>query len=680
MTDHLFRRSHTWWVRLVVPKKLRQILGRREFIQSCRTTDVNEAKALASILLGKWRLQLLDLRSSAMTSDIEKLLSEHEPTSLDGLMTTGEAADQLGVSVDKVFNAIGHRHLRLWCRVVWVKGWVFERASNVVDRTFVTPSGVRMRSTPPIVQPSFEDFPNAYEYTEHGLVEIHRAFDVLHEIKECREPRITIRAVELKPSGVLFPTDPLVIELDKFLIDGRTFLKCRNKLKEQIPDDQIKKVRESHSNKQQIDQAATLGRKADASYIEAVDAFVDQRLSRTNGNPKEIARLKRSLLLFSDFMGNLRLADISTDTIRHFRDEFLRKVPSRLNHAEAHFGTQGLVETLKAIEDSKSDWPSISPREQDERISTLCRLFKWLKGEWLNIDISEPIRGVSVMTKEQQKEQKLQQKETQRKSFTTEDLSLIFDQSWFKTGNGNLAEASGINRMWATFEYWFPLIAIHGGERISEICQLHLDDIKQTDKGTWYFDINEDTSDKNLKNKDSKRLVPIHPTLIECGLIEWVQVLRDAGFRRLFPELAWGTATRYRKEPVRRMSATLKALGMERDGTKVFHSFRHTVNNILIRQDMDKGLSDLPRKRLLGHTVGESVNTRHYFDGFGADELAPYVASLDTGIKIPAKFDMTAGMASIEKALKRKLGSRRGKEDMGPLNAKLQKKAPTKPN
>ena len=104
-------------------------------------------------------------------------------------------------------------------------------------------------------------------------------------------------------------------------------------------------------------------------------------------------------------------------------------------------------------------------------MTKLCRLFKWLKGEWLNADIAEPLRGKSVMTKEQQKAQKLKQQETERKSFTSEELDLIFAQSWFKTGRGDEAEKSGINRKWATFEYWFPLIAIHGGERIGEISQ-----------------------------------------------------------------------------------------------------------------------------------------------------------------------------------------------------------------
>ena len=94
----------------------------------------------------------------------------------------------------------------------------------------------------------------------------------------------------------------------------------------------------------------------------------------------------------------------------------------------------------------------------------------------------------------------------------------------------------------------------------------------------------------------------------------------------------------------------------------------------MIRQYLAQGLAELQRKRLLGHTAGESVNVSSYFENFNADELAPYVAKLETGIKVPAKFDMQAGLASIQNALKRKRVERRGKEDMGPLNA-MKKKA-----
>jgi len=102
-----------------------------------------------------------------------------------------------------------------------------------------------MRPSTPIEQPSFSDFPNAYEYTEHGVVEVHRAFDVLHEIKECEESQIIVRAVELKPSGVLFPNEPLQVKLDKFLIDGRTFVQCRNRIKAELSEKQIQKASES---------------------------------------------------------------------------------------------------------------------------------------------------------------------------------------------------------------------------------------------------------------------------------------------------------------------------------------------------------------------------------------------------------------------------------------------------
>ncbi len=47
----LFRRGAFWWARLVVPTKLCIAAGRREFIQSTRTTEKVVAKLIAATLL-----------------------------------------------------------------------------------------------------------------------------------------------------------------------------------------------------------------------------------------------------------------------------------------------------------------------------------------------------------------------------------------------------------------------------------------------------------------------------------------------------------------------------------------------------------------------------------------------------------------------------------------------------
>ncbi len=57
-------------------------------------------------------------------------------------------------------------------------------------------------------------------------------------------------------------------------------------------------------------------------------------------------------------------------------------------------------------------------------------------------------------------------------------------------------------------KFWLPLIAVFSGMRQEEICQLHVEDIRQ-DEGVWFIDIN-DRPPRKLKNATAVRRVPVH--------------------------------------------------------------------------------------------------------------------------------------------------------------------------
>jgi integrase len=173
----------------------------------------------------------------------------------------------------------------------------------------------------------------------------------------------------------------------------------------------------------------------------------------------------------------------------------------------------------------------------------------------------------------------------------------------------------------------------------------------------------------SLKNVPSTRMVPLHPILVQAGFVEWCERLRQEGFQRVFPELSWEPVTRYAKEPKRAMSDMLNKLGMPRDGTRVFHSFRHNANNALIRLSDAGKVPDRIRLRVLGHKAGDGVNIEHYFNDYEADETSQFVGKLDFSLPPIANFNVDEGIKSIRAALDRKLGRRRNREDMGPLNS-----------
>lgn len=92
--------------------------------------------------------------------------------------------------------------------------------------------------------------------------------------------------------------------------------------------------------------------------------------------------------------------------------------------------------------------------------------------------------------------------------------------------------------------YWGFLICILTGMRTGGVGQLKCADIR-TDGEFYYFDLrpfdarNGRVALKDLRNRKTNaggRVIPIHPLLIELGLLDRMQELMDKGEERLFPE------------------------------------------------------------------------------------------------------------------------------------------------
>ena len=152
--------------------------------------------------------------------------------------------------------------------------------------------------------------------------------------------------------------------------------------------------------------------------------------------------------------------------------------------------------------------------------------------------------------------------------------------------------------------YWTPLIGVFTGLRLGEITSLYNDNIREISgnhrEKRWCFDIVEepDRTDKNLKTLSSRRIIPIHNTLIELGLIEFIELLKkkDPKRERVFQELKHKKGG-YNQNVSRWFNSRyLTSLGLKTD-KKNFHSFRHTVSDHL----KQKGVEPHFINQLLGH-------------------------------------------------------------------------------
>ena len=66
---------------------------------------------------------------------------------------------------------------------------------------------------------------------------------------------------------------------------------------------------------------------------------------------------------------------------------------------------------------------------------------------------------------------------------------------------------------------WIPWLCAYSGARVSEVCQLRAEDVLQLE-GIWAMKFDPEAGP--LKNRNSERVVPLHPVLIDGGFLDFV--------------------------------------------------------------------------------------------------------------------------------------------------------------
>ncbi len=148
---------------------------------------------------------------------------------------------------------------------------------------------------------------------------------------------------------------------------------------------------------------------------------------------------------------------------------------------------------------------------------------------------------------------------------------------------------------------WALLLGVFTGARPAEIGQLYLNDIAPDKDGVLVLRVDVLNPHQSVKTLSSKRKIPIHPTLIELGLVDRMKALKDRKQKRLFPAFTLTTQngagavsgsrfTRYRKKLKLPMT----------DGRKLgLHSLRKTFIHELAQTEFNGDR----RRRYVGHEV-----------------------------------------------------------------------------
>ena len=233
-----------------------------------------------------------------------------------------------------------------------------------------------------------------------------------------------------------------------------------------------------------------------------------------------------------------------------------------------------LIDVLLTKEEDRSK--AISSATILKYICHFQDLLKYCRRQGLiNVDMSD------IFTKP-----KLNKNKNVWQPFEIDELKKIFaPKTYFKRKNDNVND---------NYKYWVPIISLFSGMRLNEICQLKVQDIKRDEKTNIdYFFITDDDDNQSVKNYASKRRVPIHPFLKKLGFMKQVEATKKQKKERLFYSIQYTKKSKYGGSMSNAFRHYLDKVIEIKDKKKVFHSFRHLARVTYLNNNVSEEMVNL---------------------------------------------------------------------------------------
>ncbi len=619
----MYRRpSGVYVVRLAVPQRLRQQVGRSELHVSTGLRDWPIAKIAAARIL-------LELRQRLMNLDIESLAVRSPLLDGRGLLSIPEAARAIGLPESALLNELLNARASIYTHAGNWPGW------HVPDL-----NEVERDSDGAFVLNHIEQCGERRTIAEH--VRPYKSTTTLMALLANGTARESL--FRLRGNAAIFTDDEQEILAASWLAPKAAIEAIRERLARSISPEHRKPAVAAPAPIAAPAIAHPTAKHAEKPFSELVSLY--QKFKKHGESQRR--RMETESTTFIDLMGDPMLGEIDGDLIHAFAQR-LQELPVDIYQSRRRHGAELSLPELIELAKEKG----LKCKSEQTARTHVAHI-----GEILNFGVAKgmlhvnPARGfkrdfgVTKKTRAQD----------HRDIFTPDELKRIFDQEWFKTGTGAFTEKGHTH--WRPYYFWLPLLGLYTGARLNELSQLYLDDVvKAEPSGVWYLDFNLEgkgkTDDQSLKTTNATRIVPLHDVILQAGLIDYVTALRKAGYNRLFPELKFAPGKGYADGSGSWFNEKFlgKTLGMARDGRKTFHSFRHTVATALDRLETP----DKVVNQLLGHERGIGQSAIRYRKDRGAAELKPYIDKLSFDC-LPhiTFFDAQRALDSVKLALRLK--------------------------
>lgn len=658
MASNLYRRpSGIYAVRLVVPPRLRSVVGRGELHTSTSCRTLSEATIAALRIQLHWR-------SYFMALDPNTIQTRQPALAGDGFVTIPIAAAHLGLDLPTLIAELLITGTRIQTFSHGWIGWVVPELSRVdrEDGTYIINSAELLGEFRPYwgeimlthYKPALNEFLtrgtaqwSSFRTPDGGGLLLEYAQDIALSaafVEKTAIEKVRLRLAANLPPSILNapmsaepatrPSKPLPMAATS--TGGITSSDVNSTASPVVV--LLDPIEAKHGHKR---------------FSELFEMLAEE--AEWGASQRE--KMTKEAQLFRELMGDPPLAEIDKALILKFA-KALSHLPTNIYLGRRRMEKAQGPGTLKDLIEftSRQGLETKNERTIKNHIGRISEILGY--GEKEKMLISNPAANYKRSGWDKDK-----RPQDERAMFSDEELNLIFSQSWFKDGKGKFAR-SGFTQ-WRPFYYWLPILGLTTGARINELCQLYLDDIRKVEgHDVWYLDFNlvqpdkldQDTSktDKSLKSPNSIRTVPIHSTVIRLGFIEYVETLREEGWQRLFPEITRDPTKGYGKPASSWFNERFlgRDLKLARDGMKVFHSFRHTFLDAVARlQVTEREIAELA-----GHVRGKTESWKRYVKDRQALTQSATIERLTfPALAGVAKFNINAGLVAIREAQRRKV-------------------------
>lgn len=598
---YLYRKGNIYYFRYALPKHLKKSFGGVEIQLSLRTPYIREAsmlaaklhEAISALLQGKTMLSLQEIKkrlAAYLTHLVELQAGTFELLENDPLYEMPKGENSAAVFRDKQRLLYSDSNLQQALYKEWAADKCYSPLSDSVDeKKYSEITGKPFKS---------EHFFAMYAERRSAYL-VKNGYFTATEIEENK----AMVGKALMQAGMLFN--------DYVVKDESGNVLAAQKL---IAD----YVAAAGSQAAQVAQSAPEVLPAPAQnagatakqlpYTDAVARYIAVKLQSNEWKEHNVKDIRNRLDFFTDIVGNKPIQSITRDDMRSFV-EILRQLPPNRTKYKKYAGK------------SASEIIAMKP-EQVLNVTTVNTvveavgsLLEWYVRE--GVLMHNPAKALQIKDDRQAIEL--------REAFTIPELAKIFAHPKFAQGKFKFPAY-----------FWLPLIGLFSGMRLEEIAQLHCADIRKVgESDLWIFDVNEVGLDeqgfkKSLKNKNARRQVSIHKTLVELGLLDYHAKVAKGKNIRLFPELTKSDNTsKYGKQPSKQFSAVVNAV-LENPEKKSFHSLRHTFADFYKQRGWQTDIF----RQLYGHEIPE-LASKQYGSKFPPELLyREVIEKLDYGLDL----------------------------------------------